>query len=60
MGGIQAASTMALVSTYMGFAASVLTSVGSLSSGPGTFLIVNAIQIARTTAIYNYKMDVAL
>jgi len=45
-GGLLAASTIAQVSTYIGFAASIMTSVGSLSAGPGTFLIVNAIQIA--------------
>lgn len=44
----------------MGFAASILTSVGSLSMGPGTFLIVNAIALSRTLTVFNYHMDKAL
>jgi len=44
----------------MGFAASLLSSIGSLSMGPGTFLIVNAIAISRTLTIFNFNMDIAL
>jgi len=44
----------------MGFAASLLSSIGSLSMGPGTFLIVNTIAISRTLTIFNFNMDIAL
>ena len=44
----------------MGFAASLMSSIGSMSMGPGTFLIVNAIAISRTLTIFNFYMDKAL
>ena len=46
LNSLQTVNAIAQASTYLGFAASIMTSVGSLSMGPGTFLIVNSIAIS--------------
>jgi len=43
--------------TYISFASTILTFVGSLSSGPGPFLLINAVALMRTFSVFNPKMD---
>ena len=43
--------------TYISFASTILTFVVSLSSGPGPFLLINAVALMRTFSVFNPKMD---
>jgi len=46
-------STLSKASSYLSIGSMCLTLVGSMSSGPGTFLIINAMAISRALVLFN-------
>lgn len=53
-------SNLSRASSYLSLGSMCLTFAGSLSSGPGTFIIINALAISRSLVVFNWHTELEL